>query len=293
MIYNDLAIFVCVAKELSFTKAAERLGTPPSRVSRRISELEEQLETRLFERTTRQVRLTHEGQELLHQCEAPLESLRDTLSGELSSNQRSKGIIRVTAPSLAARTTIGPMILQFLHEHPEISIQLVTTNLYLDFIRDNIDIAFRFGPLKSGDVIAKRLWEVPYTICASRDFILQHDIDSKFSPESLPGLPSISTGQAWTFEETPSLKMENVQHQIDDLTLARDAVEQGMGIGFLPADMLTGKMRAISINGLTPKRRYLYAVYPSRRFLPKRVRDLLDWIIESKAADKSYHKLLA
>ena len=293
MIYNDLAIFVCVAKELSFTKAAERLGTPASRVSRRIRELEHQLETRLFERTTRQVRLTHEGQELLHQCEAPLESLRDTLSGGLPGKQESKGIIRVTAPSLAARTTIGPMILQFLRDHPGISIQLVTTNLYLDFIRDNIDIAFRFGPLKTGDVIAKRLWEVPYTLCASRDFILQHDLDNDISTERLAQLPSISTGQVWTFEEAPSFKMENVQHQIDDLTLARAAVEQGMGIGFLPEDMLTGRMQTLSVHGLTPKRRFMYGVYPSRRFLPKRVRDLLDWIINAKATDKSYHKLLA
>ena len=77
MIYNDLALFTAVAQHLSFSAAASQIGIPLSRISRRIAELEDHLGLKLFERTTRQVRLTEEGRRLLDQCQGPIEALQD------------------------------------------------------------------------------------------------------------------------------------------------------------------------------------------------------------------------
>ena len=110
MIYNDLALFITVAHHLSFSEAVQNLGIPLSRFSRRIAELEEHLDTKLFERTTRQVRLTEEGRRLLGRCQSPIEELQD-VAGFTDDIKRQT--IRITAPPLAARTTIGPRLLEF------------------------------------------------------------------------------------------------------------------------------------------------------------------------------------
>ena len=186
MIYNDLALFTAVANRLSFSAAASQLDIPLSRVSRRIGLLEEQLGVQLFQRTTRQVRLTEEGRRLLDRCQAPIEALQDVAGFAAAAQSQT---IRITAPSLATRTTVGPRLLDFAALHPEITIELTTTNAYLDFFRDNIDLAFRLGPLTDSSLVARRLWPVPYCFCAAKRFARAHKIKGPISTERLKDIP--------------------------------------------------------------------------------------------------------
>ena len=273
MIYNDLALFVTVAEALSFSEAARRLSLPPSRVSRRIAELEDSFGVKLFERTTRHVRLTEEGRRLLDRCQSPIEALQD-IGGAVVDGARPT--IRLTAPPLAARTTIGPKLLSFATRCPEIMIDLTTTNIELDFVRDNIDLAFRLGPMTDASLIAKQLWTVPYSFCAGRNFARKYELTSTISRQQLVGVPAIMSRQAWKLEGGGSIVPAQVMHILDDLELVLEAVRQNLGIALLPSDMLPDDVVALDVEKTAPEMRTMNVVYPSRRLLPARLRALID-----------------
>jgi DNA-binding transcriptional LysR family regulator len=275
MLYNDLALFVATAKELSFSRAAERCSLPPSHVSRRIAALEEQLGTKLFERTTRSVRLTAEGRMLLDRCQTPVEALQN-ITGTGSGDGRQ--VLRLTAPPLAARTTIGPRLLAFAELHPELVIDLTTTNTNLDFIRDNIDLAFRLGPMKDSGLIARALWSVPYSFCAGKAFARREKLDRPITRQQLMSLPAILFRQPWHLEEGGSIAPPNVAHIFDDLELVLSAVRRNFGVAMLPSEMLPGDTVVIRVAQTTPVTRTMSAVYPSLRLLPTRVRSLIEFM---------------
>lgn len=281
MYYNDLAVFAVVARTLSFVDASRHLGVPPSRVSRRVAELEERLGVKLFERTTRRVRLTEEGATLFDRCDAPLEMLDGAVRAEREGALDSKGGVRATAPPLAARRTIGPLLLEFMAAYPSISIELITTNTNLDFVRDGVDVAFRLGPLDDSELVAQPLWQVDYCLCVGVAMLERYALTSRLSRVRFEELPTISIGQPWRLREVNRYKPKNVRHVLDDLELAQMAVAAGQGACFLPLDMLTPDIAALEVEDLTPVSRAMYVVYPSRRLLSHRVRRLVDHLISA------------
>lgn len=275
MIYNDLALFTVVADHLSFSKAADRLGIPLSRVSRRIAELEDYLGTKLFERTTRQVRLTEEGRRLLGICQGPVEALQGVV-GFADDTKRHR--IRVTAPPLAARTNIGPRLLDFAQQNPGVELELTTTNLMMDFFRDNIDLAFRVGPLTDSSLVAKRLWSIPYCFCAGLGFIHEHGLDRPISRPDLLVLPALAAGQPWVLESGETLHPKHTAHSLSDLDVIALAARRNLGVAMLPLDMVDGDLQQLQVTDTLPLTRNMFAVYPSHRLLPARVRKLIDFM---------------
>ncbi|WP_171229072.1 LysR family transcriptional regulator [Ruegeria sp. HKCCA4008] len=275
MIYNDLALFTVVANHLSFSRAADRLGIPLSRVSRRIAELEGHLGTKLFERTTRQVRLTEEGRRLLDRCQDPIESLQG-IAGFTDDTRRQS--IRITAPPLAARTTIGPRLLDFAEQNPDVALEVTTANIMLDFFRDNIDLAFRVGPLTDSSLVAKRLWSVPYCFCAGQGFIRERALDGPIYRPDFLALPALTAGQPWVLESGETLQPKHTAHSLTDLDVIAQAARRNLGVAMLPLDMVDGDLQRLEVTDTIPLTRDMFAVYPSRRLLPARVRKLIDFM---------------
>lgn len=212
MIYDNIALFVAVAKSGSFSRAAADLGLSLSMVSRRILEFEAAIGIKLFERSTRIVRLTHEGRLFLDRTE----SLIEGLNVAIKTRSGVAGAIRVTAPPLAARKLLGQRLLEFLKRNPQISIDLVATNAQLDLIEDQIDVAFRLGPLSDSSLVAVKLWDVPYAVCGSATLVKHYKIRGGVDLRRLSELPCIYTGQPWRFEGASRFKLKNIVHGIDD-----------------------------------------------------------------------------
>lgn len=281
MLFNDLALFTTVARHLSYSAAAEELKVTPSLVSRRLGELENQLGYRLFERTTRNVRLTAEGHRLMDLCEAPIEALNGAILDASDADATLKGRIRITSPLLIAKTWLWPRLEHYLSEHPDISIELLPSNDYLDFLRDEIDLAFRLGPLPSSDLVARPLFSVNYQVCASSEFIKKYKIRKTISIKELEKLPAITSSVRWMFAEQKDYDPPIVAHHLADTELIKSAVTAGLGVGLLPDSLIELEIEPIRVKQLTPVAREVYVVYPSRRLLPQRVRLLVDWISES------------
>ena len=276
MIYNDLALFTLVAKHLSFSAAAEQLDIPLSRVSRRVAELESHFGVKLFERSTRRVRLTEEGQRLLSRCQAPMEQLHEAAG--FTDDIKSQ-VIRITAPVTAARTIIGPKVLAYAAARPELSIHLTTTNSLLDFFRDRIDFAFRVGPLDNSNLIARKLWSIDYCLAASKTFCQRHELNGPQSLARVLQLPAIIADQHWLLTTGSRVQPTQVVHEIYDLDVLVQAVSQDMGIAMLPTSMLDDTIQAISLSDASLLSRDMFAVYPSKRLLPERVRQLIDYMV--------------
>ncbi|MBY6163522.1 LysR family transcriptional regulator [Mameliella alba] len=275
MIYNDLALFTAVARHLSFSAAADQLGIPLSRVSRRIGALEDHLGIRLFERTTRQVRLTQEGRQLMDRCQEPIDSLQDIagLAGDSTPQT-----IRLTAPPAAVHSRIGPRLLDFAARNPSVKLDLTATNAKLDFFRDNIDLAFRVGPLQDSGLMARKLWTLTYAFCAGAAFCRDHDLSTPATVAHLLTLPALVSRQPWHIKGGETLKPKVIAHQIDTLALLAEAARRNMGVTILPREMVTDGLQEITVRDACPVSRDMFAVYPSGRLLPARVRNLIDFM---------------
>ncbi len=275
MIYNDLALFTAVARNLSFSEAAHQIGIPLSRVSRRIAELENHLGVKLFERTTRQVRLTEEGRRLLDRCQEPVEALQE-IAGFAEDSARAT--IRLTAPPAAVQTRIGPRLLEFASANPGVKLDLTASNEILDFFRDNIDLAFRVGPLDTSSLVARKLWTMEYCFCIGDRLALSNKPGSSISRDKLLSLPALISRQPWLLQSGERLKPQNIAHEFDTLDMLAGSVRQGMGVAILPRDMMGDGLRELVVEDTSPIARDMFAIYPSRRLLPARVRALIDFM---------------
>lgn len=219
--------------------------------------------------------MTAFGRLLLGRTEASIETLAEAVRLQMPAG----GIIRATAPPLAARTRLGAGLLGFLGANPDVSLDLITTNRQLDFIRDNIDIAFRIGPLEDSSLTAIKLWDVPYVICAGGQLARRLMAGGKpLTLDDLNALPAISLGQIWRFVGSPPLHPANVVHRIDECQLAAAAVKAGLGLAYMPKDIALEAGVELPLSGLAPLDKALFAVFPERRLLPSHLRSLIDWL---------------
>ena len=163
---NDIAIFAKVAQLESFSRAARALGMPVSTVSRRVTVLEEQLGATLLQRTTRRLNLTPQGRAYFTQCSEPLGELYDAERALTQVQRKPEGLLRVSVPVTIGQESFYEFISSFLRTYPRIQIDLFVTNVFLDLIAENVDVALRYGELRDSTLVAQRIGKsVRYLVC--------------------------------------------------------------------------------------------------------------------------------
>src|SRR5262249_40188553 len=141
-------IFVVVAEQRSFTRAARRLGRSPAAVTRAIAELERQLSTRLLNRTTRSVSLTDDGTRYLDRCRRVLADFAELDAAANTGHQEPRGSLSITAPVIFGRMHVLPIIKEFLTDYPEIDAKLLLVDRNVPLVEEGIDVAIRIGQLR-------------------------------------------------------------------------------------------------------------------------------------------------
>ena len=168
---NSLALFAKVVEAASFSEAARRLKMPISTVSRRIAELEDQLGVRLLERSTRNLRLTELGAEVLEHAmrSAELsEAVESIVSNRLSDVS---GTLRLSAMPSVSDTLLTPLVTAFQASYPNVRIQILVTERMVDLIAEGVDLAFRLGPLKDSCLVARRILTYRHQLVASPSYL--------------------------------------------------------------------------------------------------------------------------
>ena len=168
---NSLIVFAKVAEALSFTEAARRLEMPVSTVSRRVADLEKQLSVQLLERSTRTLRLTAVGHEVLDYARRAAEANEGV--EHVVANQRAEvsGLVRLAAPPSISDSVLAPIITAFRRQHAGVRFEVVITEQVVDFIADRIDLEVHVGPVEDTSVVVRRLLSFRHRLVASPAYL--------------------------------------------------------------------------------------------------------------------------
>lgn len=238
---SSLVIFARVVDANSFSEAARRLKIPVSTVSRRIRELEEQLGVRLLERSTRSLRVTDVGSEVLQYAERGVE-LTEAVNNIASNHSSSvSGTLRLSAPPSISDSLLAPLVGAFQDSCPDVRVQILITERIVDHIEEGVDLLFRVGALRDSTLIARKILTYRHQLLASPAYLKTHKRPTK--PEDLLGhrLIAFSRWQPenrWHFvhangRETLKLRFEPYL-SINDYAGIVPALLAGVGIGELP-----------------------------------------------------------
>jgi len=286
---QELEIFVAVVKHGNFSKAAEELKIAASVVSRSIQKLERKLKVKIFNRTTRKMNLTQEG-EWLYQQAVDLINKIANVEGYLSkAHERPQGTIRIDAPTPFALHAIAPIIPGFKTQFEKINIILTSNESIIDLIDRNIDVAIRIGDLSDSSLKARKLGDSFRKVFASPDYLKNHGKISKVSdlaqhrclgflnPEKLNTWPVV-TENGELMKISPDVVADSGE------TLKQLAI-QGCGLVCISSftaeqDVQAGKLVCVLEEETRRVLIPIYAVFYSDNELNLRVRSFLDYIVE-------------
>lgn len=274
---GDLVAFVAVARERSFTRAAAQLGVSASALSHTIRGLEERTGVRLLNRTTRSVSPTDAGEQLLGTVAPQLDEIRRALHrlGEL--RDKPGGTIRISTVDHAAETVLWPSLSRFLAKYPDIHVELTVDNSLSDIVSDRFDAGIRMGERVARDMIAVRIGpDLRMAAVATPGYF------SKNPKPKLPvdlaqhscinmRLPTLGDVYQWEFEKGSRELNVRVEGQltVNDIQVIRRAALDGVGIAFIPQDLVqqhidAGELVRVLADWTPPFPGY-HLYYPSRR----------------------------
>jgi DNA-binding transcriptional LysR family regulator len=291
---GDLHVLVQTARGGTLTAAAHALGITPAAASATLKRLEAQLGTRLFERSTRAMRLTQPGQILLDYAQRAFELLAEGESQVDADRATLVGTVRVAAPSDLTRSVLLPLLDGFLAAHPGLQLRLSVADRVLDVLKDEVDVAIRYGTLADSRLVARTL-ALAHPVCSASPEYLRRQ-GAPHTPQDLAGHNCITYDRggrrhrAWRFCRDGQWTEVRVDgdRSVDDASLAREWALAGRGV-LLKSEI--DQRRDLDSGALVPlltdwqtEPYPLHALLPSGRFVPNRVRALVDFLAARFAA---------
>ena len=284
---NDIPYFVEAAESGSFSAAARVLGVPPSVVSRKIARLEMATAARLFQRTTRSLALTDAGQSFLPHAKAAM----DALAGAQHSLGDSAGVVagrvRLSA-AYGAAGALRPVLSTFLERHPQVRVEVLLADRYVDLVEERIDLAIRSAASgHASNLIGRQLSNAPRCMFASAAYLASHG-----RPRSVAQLKDHAcvilgprADRATWRVRVGKREQSVVVHgriAVNEASVAADCVADGLGIGFLPIAVCSKHLDAGTLVRILPRATAteagLWLVYPDRR-LAMPARALADFLV--------------
>jgi DNA-binding transcriptional LysR family regulator len=285
---NDLAVFVAVARHRSFRKAANELGVTPSALSHALRALEETLDVRLLNRSTRSVAPTEAGQRLLARVSPAFRDIEDALEDLNDFRGSPNGNLRINAARASTEIILLPLVTRFLDAYPGVNVEIVVNNALVDMVSEGFDAGVRFGNVIAQDMIAVPLGGAQRSAyVASPEFFQRHP--KPRIPRELNGLPCIrlrfESGRyyEWEFErDGVEVSVQANGHlTLGEQDLAIQAALDGAGIAFAfeaqVKDLVEQGRLVRVLDDWCPYYPGFYLYYSSRRQLPATLRAFVDF----------------
>lgn len=285
---DELQVFLAIFEAGSMAAAAHKLRRSPSAVTRLLAALEERVGARLFERSTRRLTATSEGQGLAEEARRLLADYDAAIRAHQGTAPR--GLLRITAPTVFGRRHVSPVVTQFLMRYPEIQVELLLNDRNVDLIDNGIDLALRIGPLDSSGLVARRLGTVRRMTVASPAYLRRHGEPD--TPEALGrhqlilgtavrGLPEWryqADGREHVVRFTPRLQVNDVEGV---LNAAREGFGIARALSYQAApDVLAGSLTPI-LCAYEQEPLPVHLVFPGARHMAPRVRAFVDFAVEA------------
>lgn len=274
---SDLVAFLAVARERSFTRAAAKMGVSPSALSHTIRKLEERLGVRLLTRTSRNVSTTEPGERLLERVGPHFDQVADELDGLMDLRDKPAGTLRITTGDQPAESILMPAVTKLLRLYPDLSIELIVDNGFVDIVSERFDAGVRLGETLAQDMIAVRIGpDLRMAIAASPDYIEKHGQPE--TPDDLGNHNCINLKHqakggisVWDLEKDERLVNVRGEGQmvVNDIALVRQAAVDGLGLCYLPRDYLGAQIESAELvpvmEDWCPPFPGYHLYYPSRR----------------------------
>jgi DNA-binding transcriptional LysR family regulator len=286
--FSDLAVFLTVAEERSFTRAAHKLGTSQSAVSQVVRRVEESMGLKLLTRTTRSVALTEAGEQLIETLRPAFDDIQARIAGLSALRERPSGTVRITAGRHAVETILWPVIAPVLRDNPDITVELSIDHALTDIVTDRFDAGVRLGEQVAKDMIAVRISpELRMVVVGSPAYFAEHSIP--MSPHDLTRHRCINIRQStkgglyvWEFERDGHEVNVRVEGPliVNDSNLVWRAAEAGLGLAFVMEDLVieqikSGQLVRVLEDWCPPFSGY-HLYYPDRRQLTPAFRLLVE-----------------
>jgi DNA-binding transcriptional LysR family regulator len=287
-ILNGMRTYAAVVSTGSFTAAAERLGISRALTSKYVGQLEDHLGVRLLNRTTRRLNVTEVGRAYFERCRQLVDEV-DELESAVSDQQTApRGRLLIAAPTTFGEMFLAQAVARYLDEYPEVSIELVLADRFVNLVDEGFDLAVRIGNLQDSSLIARRLASCRLVVCASHEYLRR--IGTPAHPSDLERHCCIydtnqGSGNSWPFRDIDHRFSVSVKGnlRVNGAVAVREAMLAGQGIGYSPAyaigdELRTGKLKII-LENYESDELGIYAVYPHNRHLATKVRSFIDFLI--------------
>jgi len=300
---NSLLVFAKVAEAKSFSEAARRLKMPTSTVSRRVADLEEKLGVRLIERSTRSLRLTEVGAEVLEQAQRGTE-ISEAVDNIASNHQAHvSGELRLAAPPSLSDSLLAPLVGAFQTAHPEVRVQVFITDRIVDQIADGVDVAFKVDPvLRDSSLVARKILTYRHQLVATPGYLAKcrkPQRPQELLQHRLLAFSFWKPVNVWNFTHESGRPKESVTFHpflsMNDYAGLAAALVAGVGIGELPPLVQPELLRQGKLVEVMPKWHFsvfhLWLAHLGNRFTTRAVRVFKEFAAEM--APKLFPKLPA
>lgn len=278
--------FVRTVETGSFSAVARELATTQPTVSKQIAALEDYLGVRLLTRSTRHLSLTDEGARYYEHCRRALEAVEEA-DASVGERQKPSGLLHVNCPVTLGQLQITPRLPRFFERYPDIRIDMMMNDRFIDPVEEGVDLVIRVGELGDSSMVARRIGTTRRTTVATPAYLER--AGEPLSPDQLSRHECIVysrmlTGNEWHFMGPGGLLQIKVagRFQVDNSAAIRQAVLAGLGIAVSPIwvfgeDIKSGAVKVI-LRDYEPKAMPVHALYPGRRYQPVKVRCFIDFL---------------
>jgi DNA-binding transcriptional LysR family regulator len=290
---TGLRVFVLAVGEGSLAAAARRLGLSPAMAGKHLNALEKQLSTRLLQRTTRQLNLTDAGRRYYERCKRMLDEFDDANREIGDRDSVLRGTLRVAAPVTFGAMQMGQSMARYLGEHPQVTVEVLLNDRYVDLLDAGIDVAIRIGQLSQPELTVRRLAVSRMIACASPAYLERHGVPTTPAElrehARLAFSGAISPGD-WTFTDSNGVDQsvpDPSRLHVNNMQFLLSAALAGAGIAYGPSfvfgeHVARGDLIPVLTNYTTTSLP-IHAVFPTARYMPRLVRAFVDRLAEDFA----------
>lgn len=279
--FDAMTVFVTIAEAGSLSAAARRLGQPLATVSRKLAQLEAQLQARLIARSTRRLELTDAGRDYLEASRQILERVDEAERAAAGAYVRPHGRLVISAPVVFGRLHLLPVVVDFLHAFPDVDVRLLQADHVVNLLEEHVDLALRIGELADPGLVATRVGEIRRVVCASPGYLAAHghpQVPGDLARHACISFESLMSSSRWVFPgEVVAL------HSRLSVTTAEAAIaaaQMGLGVAqvlsYQAAEALQTGALVRLLQAHEPAPVPVSLVYPGQGRLPAKCRAFID-----------------
>lgn len=295
---DDLILFVMVVEAGSFSKVAIQLNLTNSVVSKRIARLEQHLNTQLLYRTTRKLSLTDAGKTFYGKARLAKLAVQEAQDAITGYSEEVRGTIKLTMPVVSAQLVLNKALAHFCNDYPNVNVELSITNNFIDIIEKGFDLAIRTAHLEDSSLIARRLIDSNWVLCASEKYLKKNGTPLK--PDELTEhncliykYEGAGTG-VWAFKNKSDEYVVKVNGSFcsNNLNSLREAALSHLGVAYLPKALIHNDLNDGGLVSILSKRTAkdlgIYAIYPRTRQPDKKIKLLIEYFKKAYEQNKEY-----